>query len=214
MRHTLIIRDQELDEVGRLVQAVSSERADVSSFAIRHVTQPLHLTLTARTLRDDEESDTLVASDRLPGQVHLRPEPPLTTDTARLEVSDLMTGTTVPPGMDVSTLPYAILPSRRIWRQDPLRIYLEMYHLGQEGGSAHLEALFRVIPLDDAGEVDDEREVIALDFQAEPIGATYREFFDVALRDQRPGRYRLQVEITDRVRNQTVRRQAVFELVD
>lgn len=227
MRHSLIIRDEDLDEVGRLVQPVDPRRADVASFVIRHVPRPLHLTVTAQTLQearapDDDpdaeapRSDTLVASSRLPGQVHLVPDAPLSPDTTRFEMSDLLTGTPLPPGIDGEGLPYEVLPARTLWRRDPLRIYLELYHIGRAAdGSTDLRARFRVVPLDDDGEVDSDREALELDqVRLTPEARTYREFFDIALRDQDLGRYRLEVEVTDGLRGQTVLRTAEIRLVD
>lgn len=221
MRHAVLIRDENLDEVGRLVQPVDPRRADVASFVLRHVPRPLHLTVTAQTLQEAPETegqprpDTLVASNRLPGQVHLVPGTPLSTDTAHFEMSDLLTGTPLPPGMDLEGLPYEVLPARTLWRRDPLRVYLELYHLAWGGDGADVVGSFRVVPLGDDGSVDDERDPITLDdVRLTPSGPTYREFFDISLRDQETGRYRLEVEITDRIRGETLRRTVELRLVD
>jgi GWxTD domain-containing protein len=222
MRHALIVRDEHLDEVGRLDQPIDPRRADVASFVLRHVPRPLHLTVTAQTLQQavvDEDgrptADTLVASKRLPGQVHLVPDVPLNTDTTRLEMSDLLTGTPVPPGLESSDLPYDVLPAQILWRRDPLRVYLELYHIGQTSGGSNLSARFAVIPLTEEGEVDPDRSSVTLDdVRLQPEGRSYREFFDISLRDQEPGRYRLEVEITDGVRQQTRRRTSELRLVN
>lgn len=222
MRHALIIRDEQLDEVGRLDQPVDPRTADVASFVLRHVPRPLHLTVTAQTLQQapaNEDgtpaADTLVASPRLPGQVHLIPEAPLSTDTTQLEMSDLLTGTPIPPGLESPALLYDVLPAQTLWRRDPLRVYLELYHIGQASGGTDLIADFAVVPLTDEGEVDPDRSSVTLEgVRLEPEGRAYREFFDISLRDQEPGRYRLEVEITDGVRQQTRRRTSELRLVN
>lgn len=222
MRHSLIVRDERLDEVGRLQQPIGPRSADVASFVLRHVPQPLHLTVTAQTYQQAVAAedgtppvDTLVASRRLPGQVHLVPGTPLDTDTTQLEMSDLLTGTPIPPGLESSALPYDVLPARTLWRRDPLRVYLELYHIGRASGGTALSARFAVIPLTEEGEVDSDRSSITLDdVRLEPEGRSYREFFDISLRDQEPGRYRLEVEITDAVRGQSARRTAELQLVN
>jgi GWxTD domain-containing protein len=222
MRHALIVRDEQLDEVGRLDQPVDPRRADVASFVLRHVPRPLHLTVTAQTLQQavsiedgTPPSDTLVASKRLPGQVHLVPGAPLSTDTTQLEMSDLLTGTPIPPGLASSALLFDVLPAQTLWRRDPLRVYLELYHIGQASGGTDLTARFAVIPLTDDGEVDADRSSVTLEnVRLQPEGRTYREFFDISLRDQEPGRYRLEVEITDGVRQQTRRRTSELRLVN
>lgn len=216
MRHTLIIRDSEMDEVGRLIQPLSALRADVSAFVLRHVATPLHLTLTSRTLRISEDrSDTLIAGDRLPGQAHFVPGQPLSPDTSTLQVSDLMTGTAIPPGIDPEALPYPLLPTGQIWRRDPLRIYLEIFHMGEtESGRADLNARFIVVPLLDDGQPDFDRDPVTLSVDLSPrADRAYRESFDMQLRDQELGRYRVDVEVHDRTRDQLVRRSAQVTIV-
>ena len=131
-------------------------------------------------------------------------------------MSDLLTGTIPPPGLDLEGLPYEILPARTLWRRDPLRIYLELYHLARApGGGTDVVGSFRVVPLTDEGEVDEDREAVTLDdVRLAPETSTYREFFDISLRDQESGRYRLEVEVTDRIRGETRRRTAELRLVD
>ncbi len=222
MRHSLVIRDEELDEVGRLEKPIDPRRADVASFVIRHVEQPLHLTVTAQTWQRPPETDegapaadSLVPSDRLPGQVHFRPGAPLDNDTTRLEMSDLLTGTPIPPGVDAAALPYDVLPAQTLWRRDPLRVYMELYHIGRRAGASDLRASFSVVPLTEQGDLDEDREAITLDdVRLEPEGRVYREFFDISLRDQEPGRYRLEVEIIDAIRQQTRRRTTELRLVN
>ncbi len=216
MRHTLIIRDSEMDEVGRLVQPLSALRADVSAFVLRHVPTPLHLTLTARTLRiSEDQSDTLVAGDRLPGQAHFVPGEPLSADTALLQVSDLMTGTAIPPGIDPDALPYPLLPTAQIWRRDPLRIYFELFHIGERvSGRGELDVRFIVVPLKDDGQPDFDRDPVTLAVTLTPrADRPYRESFDMQLRDQELGQYRVDVEVHDRVRDQLVRRSAQIRIV-
>ena len=217
MRHTLIIRDGRYGEVGRLVQPLSATRADLSAFVLRHVDEPLHLTLTARTLRvsDDGGVDTLIAGDRLPGQVSFTPGEPLSADPDRLEMSDLLTGTLVPPEIDAAALPYPLLPARKIWLRDPLRVYLELFHTGGDAdGFAVLDASFRVVPLTEEGVEDPERDPVTLNVALTPrAGIPYRESFDMQLRDQEPGMYRLEVRVRDRIRNQEKSRSVELELV-
>lgn len=235
MRHTLIIRDGDYSEVGRLVQLAEWEGTHgISSFVLRHPPQPLHLTISARTLvappadsagtpgaeaaaaaPADSRGDTLVASSRLPGRAHLDPGRPLDPDPAHLEMSDLVVGMAPPPDFDPRTLPFDVLPSTRIWRRDPVRFYAELYHLALDGGAGRVEAAFQVIPLDGDGAPDPERDVITIDdVRLEPESSTWRQFFDLSLRDQRPGRYRLVVTFTDTVRGETVQRTAEFDLVE
>ena len=215
MRHSIIIRDDELSEVGRLVRPVEARQGEVSFFVIRHVPEPLHITLTAQTLVEAEGTDTLVATDRLPGLVHLRPGDPLEASDEAFQLSDLLTGTIPPPGIDLGAFPYPLLPARTLWVQDPLRVYLEFYHMGEDGdGRALLDARFRVTPLDETGVPDTDRDPITLEVELTPrAGFPYREHFDMQFRDQEPGRYLLEVEVLDRIRNQRRLRTSELTLI-
>ena len=71
------------------------------------------------------------------------------------------------------------------------------------------------MPLRSDGQVDTDREPITLDqVRLNARGSVYREFFDISLRDQDTGRYRLEVEVTDRIRGETRRRVVELTLVD
>lgn len=212
MRHTLIVRDETLTEVGRLHERVRSARGDVSTFTLRHLDRPMHLTVTAETLRDGEVEPA--PGPPFPGQAHFVPEAPLSTDPEVLEISDLATGVAVPENIDASALPFPLLPTRRIWRRDPLKIYLELYHLALDAQNVgRFRASFRVLPLHDDGEIDRSRDPVTLTIDLESQGATYQESFVIALRDQEIGHYRLEVEVTDLQRGITRTRTAPLEII-
>ena len=68
--------------------------------------------------------------------------------------------------------------------------------------------------LTDEGELDPDQEALTLEVElTPPTSRPYREAFDMQLRDQEPGRYLLEVEVYDRVRDQRVLRSASLELV-
>lgn len=212
MRHTLIVRDETLTEVGRLTERVTSARGDVSTFVLRHIPRPLHLTITAETLKEDAVAPE--TGPPFPGQAHITPRAPLSTDPEVFEMSDLVTGTMPSESLDLSSLPFPLLPTRRLWRRDPLRLYLELYHLETERGVGQIRADFRVLPLDDDGEIDVSRDPVTLSVDLESNGSTYREAFDMTLRDQEEGRYRVEVEVTDLLAGETLRRTAEIELLN
>jgi len=220
MRHTLIVRDELFQEVGRLTERVSSEEGDVSIFQLRHPSLPMHLTVTGETFLAGESTASQAVAvgfdeDRaFPSQAHIEPQPPLGTDTAHLEVSDLTLGVQVPETVDGSRLPFPLLPASRIWLIDSLRVYLEVYHLGLDGdGAGRFRAEFRVEALRDDGRVDESRGPVTLSVQLETDGSLFGAPFDIALRDQELGHYRMEVIVTDLNRGETLSRWATLELI-
>ncbi len=228
-RHTLIVRDHRLSEVGRLTNQVTSGQGDVSFFQLRHPSLPMHLTLTGETLltgdsvvpgavnlgfKEEEEEENVEEGRALPAQAHIEPGPPLSTDTAHLEVSDLTLGVRIPENIDGSRLPFPLLPASRIWLIDSLRVYLEVYHLGlDEEGTGRFRADFKVEALRDDGSIDESRGPVTLSVQLETEGALFGAPFDIALRDQELGPYRVEVVVTDLIRGETISRSAILELI-
>lgn len=213
MRHTLIVRDEKLSEVGRLHQRVSSRRGDVSTFTLRQPDLPLHLTVTAETVREGQVVGE-AQGPPFPGQAHLEPEPPLSTDTSAFQMSDLATGVDIPEGVDRTGLPFPLVPTRKIWRRDALKVYLELYHLGVDReDAARFRARFSVLPLESDGSPDRSREPVTLSVDLQSEGRTYRQAFEIALHDQPVGNYRLTVEVTDLTTGKTRTRTAPIEII-
>lgn len=211
--HTLIVRDEALEEIGRLTEQVSSSLSgDISTFLLRHVDRELHYTILATSQRGDD--DIGVEGLAYPGQAHFTPGPPLDPDPSRLEVSDVVTGVDIPPRMDPEGLTFPVIPSRTIWQGDPLRVYLEVYHLAMdENDVGHFRADFRVVPLDGEGRVDTSRSPVTLSVELESGDATSRRMFDINVADLAIGNYRLEVVISDLVSGQSKTRTAPVRII-
>jgi len=221
VQHTLIVRDYLLSEVGRLTERATSATGDVSTFFLRHVDLPMHLTVTAETIlggdslpRQGEVPGQAAAEPYYPNQAHIVPEEPLSTDPDRLEISDLTTGVPVPETIDGSSLPFPLLPASRIWLLDPLRVYLEVYHLKEDAnGAGHFRSDFRILALRDDGSIDESRRPVTLSVDLQTSGPMFAAPFDMALRDQTLGHYRVEVVVTDLISGQTVSRWAPLEII-
>jgi len=225
-QHTLIVRDELLSEVGRLSDAAPSDLGAVSIFQLRHPSLPMHLTVIGETLLASsptapgavdlgfDEEGGREEEVSLPAQAHIEPPPPLRTDTAHLEVSDLALGVQIPETMDGGRLPFPLLPTSRIWWIDSLRVYLETYHLGLDGnGTGRFRADFTVEGLRDDGRVDESRRPVTLSVQLETQGPMFGAPFDMTLRDMNLGRYRVAVTVTDLIRGESVSRSATLDLI-
>ena len=217
--HTLIVRDTLLTEVGRLIQRATSSGSDISTFELRHVDRPMLFTIAAETVLEtdsvegDDATDSAPAGSH-PGQAHLTPPPPLNTEADHLELSDLATGVAIPETIDGAALPFPLLPGQRLWLSDPLRVYLEVYHLAMDPtGQAHFRADFRVVALQDDGSVDESKTPVTLGVELQSGESVFSSPFDIALRDHSVGHYRIEVQVTDLVRGETRSRQAALELI-
>ena len=212
--HTLIVRDESLTEVGRITDRTSSDVGDISTFSLRHISRPLHYTVvghvTGIEIRGREPSQRLY-----PGQAHLLPGPPLTIDPDRLEVSDIVTGLPIPDDFDPADLHFPLVPSRTIWKRDPLRVYLEVYHLRPEAGGLHrFKADFRLARYEGDTEIIDlDRPPVTLSVDLESASSESPRVFDINVRDLLPGNYRLEVTITDAVSGQTKTRVVRLKLI-
>ena len=216
MRHTLIVRDSLHREVGRLTERATSRQGDVSTFVLRHVDQAMNLTMTGETLREGDSTEVSgpTAGPPFPGQAHFRPLEPLSTDPDQLEISDLATGVRIPENVETSGFLFPLLPTPQIWQEDPLLVYLEVYHLGLDsGGAGRFRADFRIVPLRDDGAEDRSRGPVTLSVDLESEGPTFGRSFFINLHDQEVGPYRVEVEVTDLLRGGTRSRQAPLEIM-
>lgn len=211
--HTLIVRDEALEEIGRLTEEVSSSLSgDISTFLLRHVDRELHYTVLAVSQRGDD--DIGVETLAYPGQAHFTTGPPLDPNPSRLEVSDVVTGVDIPPGMNPEGLTFPVIPSRTIWQGDPLRVYLEVYHLARdENDVGHFRTDFRVVSLDGQGRVDTSRAPVTLSVDLESGEPTSRRMFDINVGDLPIGDYRLEVVISDLVSGQSKTRTAPVRII-
>jgi len=212
IRHTLIVRDEQLLEVGRIQERVSSATGDISTFTLRHIPRQLHYTVLGEVVCCGERPTT----DRrfFPGQAHLLPDEPLSTDPGALEVSDVVTGLPIPDEFDPNDLHFPLVPSRTIWRRDPLRVYLEAYHLREsEEGLHRFRADFRMARWDGEQEiVDESNPPVTLSVDLESAEAWAHRVFDIDVAGLALGTYRLRVTITDLVSGDEIVRYVPLQL--
>jgi len=213
IRHTLIVRDEALNEVGRINERVSSETGDISTFTLRHIARPMHFTVLGEIVccGEDRRRDRRL----YPGQAHFMPGPPLSTDPAHLEISDVVTGLPIPDEFDPADLVFPLVPSRTVWRRDPLRVYLEAYHLQPAADGVHrMRADFRLVRVEGQREILDlDHPPVTLTVDLESQAPVAKRVFDINVRDQVIGHYRLEVTITDLVSGESKTRQVGLHLI-
>ncbi len=201
VRHTLIVRDEELEEVGELVGTeLYFGGQGISSFVLRHPPKPLHFTVVAEVATGGDPRTT----PRYPGRTSFDLLPPLTPDPDSLELSDIVLGIEPYPGMDTTRLPFPVLPARTLWQSDPVRAYLEVYHLRMENGVARFRTEFRVTPWDPRRDRPLEgREATTLSFDLQSDRPTSKRVFALGLENLPAGTYRVDVTVTDRISGQS-----------
>ena len=131
-------------------------------------------------------------------------ERPAEPDAADFEVSDLIVGIAPRPELDLGDLPVPLLPATRFWRNDPLRVYFEIYRSGAvETGTVdvrvHLAPVTGTspgVPLPDLEDLDLTTAGITL--AVESPSDRGEHFFDIDLRNERAGLLRVVLQVTDR----------------
>ena len=220
--HTVIARDGGLSEIARAGMLPVDGPGHLSTLVLRHNNQIRHLSVSARhdVHEEGEEPDP---ANRLPGHLHFivdqplvatsdataedptGPEPtdPANPRAAGFEVSDLIVGIAPRPELDLGDLPVPLLPATRFWRDDPLRVYFEVYRSEPvPAGDLDLRVYLNpvattnpAVPLPDVEESDLETGAIALALESPQQQAGH--FFDLDLRNERAGLLRVVLEITD-----------------
>lgn len=202
--HAVIIRDRNLNEIGRADMVPVNERAEMTTVEMRHALQIGHVTVTAEHIVEGQELEDAEEIGVLPGHQHFTVPPPLRRDAVQLEVSDLIVG--IPPesvtGLD--SLPLPLLPATQFSRQDPVRVFFDIYHpTGMEDGDTRSFNV-RVLVVPFTGLASPEqlarpeaggRAAVTLTLESE--APTGRHYFDLDLRNERAGLQQLVLEVTD-----------------
>ncbi len=121
-----------------------------------------------------------------------------------LAVSSLLIGAGRIPA-DRSALATAAPPGLRLTAGEPLRVYAEVYGLGRRDSLSHYEARYRFERSDGGFLNRARRERVSVVSFAREVRATSRVIESLVVDPGQlpPGRYRLVLEIADRIRNRT-----------
>ncbi len=205
VKHTLVIQDGAYEEVGRVDNWVPGDEQGVSTFTVRHLGTTLRYTLLAEAF-DDPDADPVAVARTV-----IADPDPLSIRVDSLELSDVVTGIEVPEGYAEGTFPFPLLPSRQIWRPDPVQVYLEVYHLAlDDQGRGQFTADFQVAPVDALGTPEAEQAItLSLDFES----VTNRRAVAVDIANVPAGTYHLQVTVTDLVSGQSKSRIVPLEVL-
>ena len=144
--------------------------------------------------------------------------PPLLIRPGLSQVSDLIVGIVPEPGLLPDDMPVPLLPTTRLWRDDLLRVYFEIYHpvAAAEEETRQFEIRLQTFrrsddPLDD-GEPEAGTAAIVVSLESAP--PTGRHHFDLDLRNEESGALEVVLAVTDTVTDETYVRTAAVLLLD
>jgi GWxTD domain-containing protein len=210
VKHTLIIQDGAYEEIGRVDNWVRGDEQGVSTFTVRHLGGTLRYTLVAEAFDVGPEESPDAEPTAVARTVVADPEP-LSIRVDSLELSDVVTGIEIPEGYAEGTFPFPLLPSQKIWKPDPVKVYLEVYHLGlDEYGTGRFTTDFEVTPVGALGGAEAEQAItLSLDFESE----TNRKAVAVDIANVPVGSYHLRVTVTDLISGQSKSRLVPLEVL-
>lgn len=204
--HTVVVRDRDLNEVGRASMEQMSAEGDVSSLEMRHAIQIGHLTVAAEHVIQGQDLEDAEEVGVLPGHTHFAVAPPLRRDAVQLEISDMIVGISPETVTGAEAFPMPVLPATQFWRDDPVRVYFEIYHPSglDDGTTGSFDVRILIVPF--LGTATPEELArseaggrAAITLTIESGSPTGRHHFDLDLRNERPGLQQIVLEVTDPV---------------
>ena len=202
--HTVIARDPDLNELVRAAMVELDIEGNVSMLEMRHAPQFGHMTVAAEHMVQGQSLEDAEDVGVLPGHAHFAVAPPLRRDAVRFEVSDLVVGLAPESVADLDSVPLPVLPATRFWRADPVRVYLEIYHPTGAADGEVTDYDLRILLVPYTGAATAEQLVLpqaggraAVEIEIESEAPTGRHYFDLDLRNERPGPLQLVVLVTD-----------------
>ena len=106
------------------------------------------------------------------------------------------------------------MPAKQIWRNDPLKVYLEVYHLQPNTeGFGQFTIDFGITRLDTKGRVKKKEGEISLTFEFQTTGQTSKEDFSIDVSKLQPGKYQLTARVKNGISSQEKSRSARFAVV-
>ncbi|MFQ5677581.1 MAG: hypothetical protein ACE5G1_16950, partial [bacterium] len=212
-RFTLLVRDDNLDEMQRLTASPVKTFDNSAVVRIAHEKNQAHYTFVVEAFNVSIAKGSLNLGLPLGvGKVFFDALKPLDPDRQKLEVSDLVIGVEGPAKIAKTDLPFEFVPTARIWKSDVLQAYLEVYHLNSDADNAATFNLdCRIFRL--KGKKKKRQEMIATSFDFSSLTSTARENFGISINNLKPGNYELEVEVIDQNSKQRKRRKTAFEVM-
>lgn len=204
MVHVLFLRNSDQENVVRTQDVISPGGENISVFLSDHSEDIIQANLGAEAVDIDNRVISI-------GRHAFAVDPPLSPDSDRLELSDLIIGVDKPSGEHYAEFPFPVIPAKEFSSLDPLKMYFETYHtLLDENGLGNVSIEYGVTRI--KGEKKKE-EQIGLVYRVQPRGRTSKEELSVDISKLKPGEYEFFVKVRDEISRNEKTRTAEFEVV-
>lgn len=213
--HTLILRDDGLRELYRLNDQLSGSEQNMSVFRLPHIHQRAHFTVSSEAIYEPDTTGRL-NNDLFPdilalGKESCLADAPLNRSRRDLELSDLVFGIEMPEDLKISGIPVPIIPLDRFAADDPVKMYLEIYHLlVDENGKGHGNIEYLITRYRD--DEKKQKPLISSSFNYQTQGRRGRELVSLDISRLKPGDYEFHVRVTDNLSNSRKTRTARFSI--
>lgn len=195
-RHTAIVRDRRLREIARAGMLPVDGQDHMTLTELHHVADVDHITVAVRHDIDYQAGESAFAV--YPGRSHFDIAPPLVRPELGFEVSDLLVGLAPRPEFPLEGGPVPLLPATRLWKEDLLRVYFELYRpLSTPPANAAMFDVRLRFRRTDQGDVPDSRREATVTVSIESRGYATQHFFDLDLRNEAPGDLQVVLEISN-----------------
>jgi hypothetical protein len=213
--HTLILRDGDLRELYRFSDELPGSEQNMSVFRLPHIHQRAHFTVSSEAIYEPDTTGRL-NNDLFPqvlalGKESYSVDAPLNRSQRDLELSDLVFGIEMPEDMQIDGVPVPVIPVDRFVADDPVKMYLEIYHLlVDENGKGHGNIEYLITRY--RGDEKKQKPLISSSFTYQTNGRRGRELVSLDISRLKPGNYEFHVKVTDNLSNSQKSRLARFSI--
>jgi hypothetical protein len=131
LKHTLIIRNQDLDEVYRNSEILETDIDKTATYILNHDDQKQYCTIGVEATDTGNSKDIISNKKALLslGSLFFTLDRPLQMNPDSLEISDLIMGMRIEPFSVSQQYRFPVFPVDRLNQSEYLHIYIEIYHL-------------------------------------------------------------------------------------
>ncbi|MCP4726466.1 MAG: GWxTD domain-containing protein [bacterium] len=215
VQHTLKIHDADYNETEQIEQYPDVHMDNLSFITFDHVDSTTKYLIVSRAFEEPVDSVETIHI----GRASLKEKTPLDPNPEKLELSDLITGIEIPEQINKDQFPYPILPAENIYAGEPLKVYLEIYHLFMSTeGKAKYEITYQIDKwrpegwLYDVPEYRKQQDRVSRTAVYESMTRTAREAIEFDVTSLKEGRYVFTIGIIDMISGQTKSRSGDFEI--
>ncbi|MCP4726661.1 MAG: hypothetical protein GY863_16575, partial [bacterium] len=158
--------------------------------------------------------NNLLVKDLQIGKSILDPIEPLSTDHAELEISDIIAGVPTPENLINKNYPFPVVPAPQLFNEDPLMIYIEVYHLNLgSDGRAHFDVEFSYEILKKRRFRSDKIERVSQQFPFQSTSTTAKEMAGFDVSDLKAGDYDFTITVTDKTSGKSKERTGKIKII-